>query len=113
MASIAETWRRSGELLDPHSAIAVAAARAAARDPAVPMVALACAHPAKFPEPVAAATGVRPALPAALSDLMERRERSTLLPNDLSKVQDFIRNHARPVARPQSGAASRRVGVVS
>jgi threonine synthase len=98
--SIAATWRTSGELLDPHSAVAVAAARAMRRDPAIPMVALACAHPAKFPDAVEAATGIRPALPPHLADLMMRRERITVLPNDIAAVQRFIGAHARPLTAP-------------
>jgi threonine synthase len=94
--TIAATWRATGELLDPHSAIAVAAAEAEAPSD-VPIVALACAHPAKFPDAVEAATGIRPALPSFLADLMTRRERVTILPNDLAAVQRFVRDHARPV----------------
>ncbi len=98
-AVIAETWRRTGEVIDPHSAVGLAAARAAAGDPAaldpaVPIVTLACAHPAKFPEAVAAATGVQPELPPRLADLMARPERVTRLPNDLGTVQAFVRDHA-------------------
>jgi threonine synthase len=99
--SIARTYARSGILIDPHTAVAVAAAEAALRqtgaeeDGAVPMVALASAHPAKFPEAVARATGVRPALPPALGDLLERRERVVALPNDLGTVKDFIRAQAQ------------------
>ena len=94
---IASTYERTGELLDPHSAIAVAAARRARRDPSVPIVALACAHPAKFPMAVEQATGVRPKLPQRLADIYQRPERSTVLPNDLGMVRRFIGEHARPV----------------
>jgi threonine synthase len=59
------------------------------------MVALACAHPAKFPDSVERATGVRPPLPGALADLFERRERVTVLPNDQSAVTRYICAHAR------------------
>jgi threonine synthase len=59
------------------------------------MIALACAHPAKFPDVVERATGVRPMLPAALSDILERRERLAVLPNDLGAVTRFIRARAR------------------
>jgi threonine synthase len=97
-AEIAETFARTGELLDPHSAVAVASARAKAALPGVPMVALACAHPAKFPDAVEAATGIRPALPEHLADLYQRRERVTVLPNDLRAVQRFVRAHARVAA---------------
>jgi threonine synthase len=82
-----------GYLLDPHSAIAVAAARARTGDPAVPVVALATAHPAKFPDAVESASGVRPSLPPALADLHERPERVTVLPNDLGQVEAFVRAH--------------------
>jgi threonine synthase len=101
LQSIARTYARAGVLIDPHTAVAVAAAEAALRRQraqnagTVPMVALACAHPAKFPDAVARATGIRPALPPALGDLLERRERVARLPNDLDKVKDFIRAQAR------------------
>src|SRR5262249_25457710 len=97
MDTIAETYAGSGVLIDPHTAVAVAGARAGggAGDDAVPMVALACAHPAKFPDAVERATGIRPALPAALGDLLDRRERLVVLPNDLGAVASFIRAHAR------------------
>jgi threonine synthase len=97
--SIADTWRETGELIDPHTAIAVAAAKAGRRRRDVPMVALACAHPAKFPEAVAEATGRRPALPARLADLLQRPERRPKLANDLGVVEDYVRAHARPVGK--------------
>ena len=92
---IATEADRSGVLLDPHSAVGVLAARACRRDPSVPMVALATAHPAKFPDAVAAATGIRPPLPERLADLHERPERLTRLPNDLAVVQEFVEAHRR------------------
>jgi threonine synthase len=64
------------------------------------MIALACAHPAKFPDAVEAATGVRPALPPHLADLLSRRERLTVLPNEIAAIQRYIGDHARPVAAP-------------
>lgn len=95
---IRKSWTEAGYLLDPHTAIGVGAARQALkRDPATPMIVLGTAHPAKFPAAVKAASGVEPVLPAHLSDLMERKERSTLLPNDLGKVEAFVREHARAV----------------
>ncbi len=97
MQIIADTYQRSGMLIDPHTAVAVGAARAelAEKRSAAPMVALASAHPAKFPDAVERATGVRPALPMALADLFERRERITILPNDQGAVTSYIRAHAR------------------
>ena len=62
-----------------------------------PVVALATAHPAKFPDAVERATGVRPALPPHMADLMERAERFTVLPNEQGTVERFIRERARAV----------------
>jgi threonine synthase len=97
MQTIAETYARSGVLIDPHTATGVAAARAelAARGASAPMVVLGCAHPAKFPDAVERATGIRPALPVPLDDLLERPERITVLPNEIGAVTRFIRAHAR------------------
>ncbi len=89
--AIAATYDQTGRLLDPHSAIGVAVGRARRRDSGAPMVALATAHPAKFPDAVEQATGVRPALPDRLADLFARDERFDTLANDLGAVQDHIR----------------------
>jgi len=89
--AMAEVHRETGELIDPHTAIGIMAGRAERRDPAVSMVALATAHPAKFPDAVAAATGVRPPLPPRLADLFARPERFTTLPNQLAAVEGFVR----------------------
>jgi threonine synthase len=82
-------------LIDPHSAIGVAAAETMRKDKSVPVVALATAHPAKFPDAVEKATGVRPALPAHLGNLLSRRERYDVLPKDLGKIQDYVLTHRR------------------
>jgi threonine synthase len=97
MQTIAETHARTGILIDPHTAVAVASAQAeiAADEGGGPMIALGCAHPAKFPEAVERATGIRPVLPPALDDFLERPERTTALPYDISAVRRFIRSHAR------------------
>ncbi|MFQ5956090.1 MAG: threonine synthase, partial [Kiloniellales bacterium] len=89
-AEIARLYRSTGELIDPHSAIGIAAAAAHRGEKTPSIIALATAHPAKFPEAVAAATGVRPSLPPAFADLMERDERVADLPNDLARVQAFV-----------------------
>jgi threonine synthase len=88
---IGDIHRANGYLLDPHSAIGVAAARARRRDSTTPIVVLATAHPAKFPDAVLAASGVFPELPPAFSDLHDRPERFDVLPNDLGQVQAYIR----------------------
>ncbi|MBL8584535.1 MAG: threonine synthase [Rhizobiaceae bacterium] len=91
--TIRATLQRDGYLLDPHSATGV---RVAANHlGATPMVMLATAHPAKFPDAVAAAAGVRPELPEWLSGLMERQEKFTMLPPDLGAVEEHIGRHAR------------------
>lgn len=86
--------RETGLMIDPHGAVGVAAARALRRDRAVPIVALATAHPAKFPDAVERAVGIRPGLPSNLADLYERAERVTTLPNDLDAVKAFVRDRA-------------------
>lgn len=90
-AEIRATYEETGVVVDPHTAVGIAAAKAARRDPDVPMVCLATASPAKFPEAVEAAIGVRPELPDHLADLLDRPERFDELPNDLAAVQTHIK----------------------
>ncbi len=98
-AEMARTYRATGHILDPHTAVGVAVARAAlARDPATPAVALGTAHPAKFPDAVERATGRRPALPPHLAALMDRPERINPLPNDAAAVERFITARTRAAA---------------
>jgi threonine synthase len=78
-------------LADPHTAIGIAAARALPCAGGVPVVAMATAHPAKFPDAMQRATGHRPALPPRMADLFERPERFTVLPNDLAAVEAAVR----------------------
>jgi threonine synthase len=95
---IRRTHRESGMLLDPHTAVGVGAV-AALRDAGSlhgTTVTLATAHPAKFPDAVEQATGVRPPLPAHLADLFDLPEHVTRLPNDLAAVQHFVRTTFRP-----------------
>ncbi|MCC5988529.1 MAG: threonine synthase [Pararhodobacter sp.] len=91
-ATIARTLSATGELLCPHSAVGVAVAEAqfAARPGPVPMVTLATAHPAKFPDAVEDATGIRPPLPARMADLFERPERLTDMADDRAALQALI-----------------------
>ena len=92
------TYARTGYVLDPHSAVGTRAARALLRErPEVPAVALATAHPAKFPDAVERATGLRPALPPHLASLMAGEERFAVLPNDAAILERFIRERARAV----------------
>lgn len=83
----------TGELIDPHTAIGIAAGRAQMRQGGAPVVAQAAAHPAKFPDAVETATGVRPALPPHLADLLDHPEHFDVLPNDLDVIQAHVRQH--------------------
>ena len=78
----------TGMLVDPHTATGTLAARRCAGDH--PVITMATAHPAKFPEAVERAVGVRPALPAHLADLYERTERTEVVANDLAVVEDLV-----------------------
>ena len=89
-ATIARTHERTGVTLDPHTAVGLAAALEARTDPSVPIVVLSTAHPAKFPDAVESAIGLRPPLPAHLADLFERPERYEVLPNDYAVVRRAI-----------------------
>ena len=89
-ATIAEVYKTGGELVDPHTAVGVNAARKNWKDRANPMVSLSTAHPAKFPEAVEEVTGVHPELPAHMADLFERDEEFDVLPNDLAALKKYI-----------------------
>jgi threonine synthase len=88
--TMAEVLRTTGILVDPHTAVGIRAAVASRAGVGGPLVCLATAHPAKFPDAVEQATGVRPALPPRLADLLQRDERCVVLPNDLAAVQAHI-----------------------
>ncbi|HSF63155.1 MAG TPA: threonine synthase [Paracoccaceae bacterium] len=88
-ATITRSLATTGELLCPHSAVGVHVAEGAIG--AEPMVTLATAHPAKFPDAVEAATGIRPPLPPRMADLYDRPERLTRVPNDLAALQTLVR----------------------
>lgn len=86
--AIGTVYRETGELLDPHTAVGWLAAEAEAGDR--PMVAIATAHPAKFPDPVRRATGVTPELPPDLADLFSRSERSRSIPASMEAVASVL-----------------------
>ncbi|MGU3574702.1 threonine synthase [Brucellaceae bacterium C25G] len=93
-AMIQSVLKNDGYLLDPHSAIGVKVARDLHKSFS-PMVCLATAHPAKFPEAVKSASGIDPALPHWLADLMTRKEKFTVLDNELKTVEDYVSAHSR------------------
>ena len=100
---ILDVYDKDGVLLDPHTAVGVGAAEramasgdhsatphAAHQHPSHQHIVMATAHPAKFPDAVEKATGIRPPLPKDLADLYERTEKFEVLPNDLLTVQEFV-----------------------
>ena len=97
LATIAATLGDSAELICPHTAVAVKVAEVARRADeaaaAIPMITLATAHPAKFPDAVQQASGVRPPLPPRMADLYDRPERLTRIANDLAAIQTHIKGH--------------------
>ncbi len=104
VAATMRAWMREAEYCtDPHTAVGLAVAEKEARDPAVPMVVLSTAHPAKFPEAVQAACGVSPKLPDWLGDLLKREERITVLPADQAAVERFVSTASRAA---REGAAA-------
>jgi threonine synthase len=96
LTEIRHLWTTGQYLADPHTAVGTAAARALApEDAAIPVIVAATAHPAKFPDAVERATGLRPPLPARLADLYQREERFETLPGDLAGIEAAVRAHAR------------------
>ncbi|WP_036258646.1 threonine synthase [Methylocapsa aurea] len=97
---IARAWREAGYLADPHTAVGInAARRAQAQNGKTPLVVLGTAHPAKFPDAIALATGQRPPLPAHLAGLFDKKEHFTILPNDQKEIERFIRARAGQASR--------------
>jgi threonine synthase len=102
-ATIRTMLRETGHLIDPHTAVGIAVAEKEIRDQSIPMIVLGTAHPAKFPDAVEAASGVRPQLPEWLADLDRRPERVIRLPVD----QRAIEHHIVSVSRAaHKGAAA-------
>jgi threonine synthase len=93
---IARTYKQHGYILDPHTAVGVGVAEEyRKKNPQSVMVALATAHPAKFPAAVKRAIGFEPELPAPLADLYRRPEKYEVLPADLGRVQQFVRERIK------------------
>jgi len=90
VATIARVYKETGMIIDPHTAVGVHALHTSGLEHNGPCVALACAHPAKFPDVVEKAIGIRPALPDHLADLMTRPEKYAVIPNDFAKLKDHL-----------------------
>ena len=96
--ALAHAHQHYAQVLDPHTAIGLAAAQDAGIAADVPVVTLATAHPGKFRDAVERATGHRPGLPARVGDLFQREEHYVKLPGDYDAVRSFVEAHATPVA---------------
>src|SRR5262245_7365130 len=102
-AAIRAAWRETGDLVDPHTAVALAVADRDGTDPAVPNIVLSTAHAAKFPDAVEAACGVRPQLPAWLDGLMSRPELVKIMKNDEAEVEKFVLSVSRATRQGVAG----------
>ena len=94
VAMIARTHGECGVLIDPHTAVGRAAGLALRTDPALALVTLATAHPAKFGDAVERATGISPGLPARLAEVLAKPERCRRLANDFNVVRRYIMEQA-------------------
>jgi threonine synthase len=94
-AAMRKHLEQAGALICPHTAVGVAAEALYEGLLPAPVISLATAHPAKFPDAVEAATGLRPSLPAHCADLFEREERFDALPADAEAVKQYIRERSR------------------
>jgi threonine synthase len=102
-ATIRTTLRETSHLVDPHTAVGLAVAEKEAGKTTTPMIVLGTAHPAKFPQAVEAACGVRPVLPDWLADLPGRKERVATIPIDPGAIEKFISAASRAA---REGAAA-------
>src|SRR5579859_5500077 len=102
-AAIRAAWREAGDLVDPHTAVALAVADRDSADASIPNIVLSTAHAAKFPDAVEAACGVRPHLPAWLDGLMTRPEQVKIVKNDQVEVEKFVLSVSRAAKQGVAG----------
>ena len=102
-AAIRAGWREVGELVDPHTAVALAVAERDSSDTSIPDIVLSTAHAAKFPDAVEAACGVRPQLPAWLDGLMTKPEQVKIMKNDQAEVERFVLSVSRAAKQGVAG----------
>jgi threonine synthase len=102
-AAIRAAWREAGDLVDPHTAVALAVADRDTSDSRIPNIVLSTAHAAKFPDAVEAACGVRPQLPAWLEGLMTKPEHIKVMKNDQLEVERFVRSVSRAAKQGVAG----------
>src|SRR5690349_2091914 len=102
-AAIRAAWREAGDLVDPHTAVALAVADRDNADSKIPNIVLSTAHAAKFPDAVEAACGVRPHLPAWLDGLMAKPEQVKIIRNDQVDVERFVLSVSRAAKQGVAG----------
>ena len=102
-AAIRAAWREAGDLVDPHTAVALAVADRDTSDSKIPNIVLSTAHAAKFPDAVEAACGVRPELPAWLEGLMTKPEHIKVMNNDQVEIEGFVRSVSRAAKQGVAG----------
>ena len=95
LATIRALEAATGYLADPHTGVAVSAAGRVPRRPDVPMITLATAHPAKFPDAIRRAVGRTPPEPETVARQRALAERVTVLPNDAGAIARHVSAHAR------------------
>src|SRR6202008_3194729 len=102
-AAIRAAWREAGDLVDPHTAVALAVADRDNADSKIPNIVLSTAHAAKFPDAVEAGCGVRTELPAWLEGLMAKPEQIKIMKNDQVEVEQFVRSVSRAAKQGVTG----------
>jgi threonine synthase len=102
-AAIRAAWREAGQLVDPHTAVALAVADRDTSDSKIPNIVLSTAHAAKVPDVVEAACGVRPHLPAWLDGLMSKPEQVRIMRNDQAEIERFVRSVSRAAKQGVAG----------
>lgn len=95
LKTIKDVHSETGYILDPHSAVGVAAALQLERELPEPVIMLACAHPAKFPDTIQRAIGIKPPLPEKVAALLHKPERTSTLPAHIQAVEKFIEERVR------------------
>ena len=93
LSTIAAIHASTGEVLDPHTAVGFKAGRECHAGSTEPLVVLATAHPAKFPDAVKQACGVHPALPEGMESIFTLPERFTIVPNQIEDIMNFMEHH--------------------
>jgi threonine synthase len=102
-AAIRAAWREAGDLVDPHTAVALAVSDRDTSDSKIPNIVLSTAHAAKFPDAVEAACGVRPQLPVWLDGLMTKPEQVKVMKNDSAEVERFVLSVSRAAKQGVAG----------